>query len=375
MRRYHTTIAPAKSTQWPHRVLCVDALACQTESWHDYTQQGPDLFEWFAQYLVRDGGEYCYHNQWSGAGSVDFWRRINGICERGQNLLIVSAHTSAVWAMLELWQRLESGELLLAPPDFDYENPLQYAVAKLRAGHTGDERVWSTRQLQEVVARDCGYLCLTGPPLIARLELRDSACWLTWIDLANYGITVEQGVERGSATAYWLARLWQRLLKAVDEFGLGGFRPTVGGLAYGTFSAKHYAGQSVAETDGRVLSTESKCVIGGRAESYYIGTVQSTATYLDIRSAYCWCCRVCAVPRRCISVVDCDSRDCPVETQCLAQSIATVSLSTGRPLFPLRLPDRTIWPVGEFTTTLAGPELLAAYNGGHITAWRRRDSV
>jgi hypothetical protein len=111
---------------------------------------------------------------------------------------------------------------------------------------------------------------------------------------------------------------------------------------------------------------EKESYYGGRLELFYQGKVEGNCYQLDVVSQYPSVMYSNLYPTKRIGSSDSSPVKLEVKDLSIAH-IAKVRIKTDRSRFPLRLlREGTLYPVGEFITTLAGPELLAAKQAGCI---------
>lgn len=169
---------------------------------------------------------------------------------------------------------------------------------------------------------------------------------------------------------------------------MGTWRDTLPQQAVSYWRHRFYTEKVCRHADERTQQLESQSLHGGRASAFYFGDVgyrlsldkdaetpPTRSIYptlyegihrLDVRSMYCTLLRDMHFPVRLLSVLDDVS---PEEIRGMCRHwgcIAMVQLKTSTDEFPLRYNDRTLYPIGEFTTTLAGPELEYADSLGAI---------
>jgi DNA polymerase type B, organellar and viral len=413
MKRYESFLTASGPSRWPYKVVIVDCAEVEESEVDGRGSHVPTLGSWTAIMMRRSAEGYDYHGTATGATAADWYDRLRKETESSRSLLIISAKSVQTWAMLAVWSALESGELQITPDGYDHQNPMAWAAKQLEADAkrrvSNGKRSVSTEQvgagtveasedagevrlrgrdrdaqvrhdenaprshscggLRRYLSQQTGYLVMSAPPMIAKLKLRGTECWITWVDVGNYGISIPEGTVRGHDAASWIAGWWKRWYSACSEYRLGSWKPTIGGQAYEGWRSGHFTAGTAVTLDRTAVPLAQSAYIGGRAEAYCLGAVAGTVYYLDIRAAYCHRCRIGNVPTRLLrAVANCDTvtAGTPASDECC---IALVTLETDRPYYPYRLDNITVWPVGRFRTTLCGAELKRACDLGHIAAW------
>lgn len=168
----------------------------------------------------------------------------------------------------------------------------------------------------------------------------------------------------------------------------GPFRDTASQCAVSIWRRKYYTEKVCRHDDENAARLEGGACHGGRQSVFYLGEVgtrlaipsdadpppppcpyppiASSAHRYDVRSMYPTFLRDCQFPVRLMSVLGEMGAD---DLRGLADHwgvIATVTVNTERAEYPCRHDHRTLFPVGEFTTVLAGPEIVDGHEHGCI---------
>lgn len=150
-------------------------------------------------------------------------------------------------------------------------------------------------------------------------------------------------------------------LGSLDRRDCGGFGLTISSQAYKAFRHGRMDCELWVHKDPEALRLERKASYGGRSEAFYLGDVPETPVLeLDVNSLYPWVMYRWPYPTNLVGVIqDPDRSD--VETAVREGcAIADVTLQAGVPVYPLRLQERTCFPVGTFRTHLCTPGLIWA---------------
>lgn len=367
-RRYPHRILPAKENNWPSRVLCVDAIP----TCHELMTGNNDMpFNGHAcavtlMRMTPEGYQYGWQRECK--DNAAFWTVLSDLAARGRSFVVLSVQTEEQWAKLGLWRAMETGQATMNPDGISGYSALLWAIRKLQT-ETGDyNNPISLSKAQETIEYAQGYLCLSNPPLIARFKIKDQPCWITWVDSDNYGLTRRSYVDPGMATAQWLGGWLQRYSACCHKYALGKWCPTAGGQASYGWKYGYYSGGVSTNAYPESDAMSDAGYYGGRVECYAIGPAPEPCYCFDTRAAYCAVASWLPVPTRLRFHVDGGNscQESPIENPVC--SIARVSVRTDEPAYPVRRDGLVFYPVGTFTTTLAGPELKLAFDRGHVTA-------
>lgn len=160
-----------------------------------------------------------------------------------------------------------------------------------------------------------------------------------------------------------------RLLDWHDQHGGGHWSITGTATAFGHARRRIPARSIMIDPDPAGQLRDRAALYGGRRQCWRVGTFRGRR-YLDvdIAAAYPTAATVLPVPVRRVEQFDSVPLDHPVLDRDDLGLLARCLIRTERPRYPLRLGDVTWHPVGEFWTTLAGPELTRARMRGELRA-------
>lgn len=154
-----------------------------------------------------------------------------------------------------------------------------------------------------------------------------------------------------------------------DDNELGNW--TVTGSASGWNALRHRpsADRILIRPDDDECDHDRRAIYGGKRYAYYSGdSTVGRYTEIDIEKAYTTACRDLPLPvgRQCTFL------SLPVDHKWLDCTrwgvVAKVTISTDEPRWPVRAGNAVWYPVGEFITTLAGPDVLEARTLGALVA-------
>lgn len=134
---------------------------------------------------------------------------------------------------------------------------------------------------------------------------------------------------------------------------LGYFGKTLPSQAFNAFRHRFMDRAIFIHNAPSVTTLERNSYFGGRTECFYIGKKdRGNFHYIDINSAYPFVMRDYHYPTKLIFY---DQKCKPSKLIGLTQNgctIAKVNLTTEYPMFPVKFDNKTVYPVGTFTTTL-----------------------
>lgn len=155
---------------------------------------------------------------------------------------------------------------------------------------------------------------------------------------------------------------------SANDFGM--FRYTAAGQSYSAFRHKYMDCPIYFHDDPAIKSLERRACFGGRSEVFRQGEYHGTFYQLDINSLYPSVMMANDFP---YTIDDYEfSRESLVypAKYISNRSIAECSVDTITSMAPKRVLGRTIYPVGQFNTVLAGPELQNALRSGQLSSVR-----
>lgn len=154
-----------------------------------------------------------------------------------------------------------------------------------------------------------------------------------------------------------------RYLVTNDLAGLG---YTTSGIAFNTYIRRFMPIKIMIHEEDNKIDPGRLSYFGGRNECMRIGVFKGKIRLLDINSQYPYVMRENSFP---IRVRHIRYPKYPNELEALIKKhtiTAKVDLNTDIPAYPVKLNDRTCFPIGSFTSYLSTPELLYALEHDHI---------
>jgi hypothetical protein len=230
-------------------------------------------------------------------------------------------------------------------------------------------------------------VAMTGKSAIVRMrKRRTSLCLLdsfSWLQapLAEIGTMVRTEKPplpdwADSDDAWWrrcdadvaiLERAVLELLDWWDDAALGHFSVTGAGCGFSTIRTHLRPYTMMADPDPEVRSFERRAIFGGRRDLTGWGTQQTGPwVLLDFMNAYptmAGCLALPAIPKGWADGVTTKTLADPPDK---VGFMAEVTVHTDLPRYPARWGADVLFPVGTFTTVLAGPELVLAARRGDV---------
>jgi hypothetical protein len=156
---------------------------------------------------------------------------------------------------------------------------------------------------------------------------------------------------------------------------LGNWQPSGAGMGYSTWRHKFMTHKILVHDDKDALAAEREAMHAGRAEAWWHGdAIGGPFTEWDMHMSYPQIAADCNVPTKLWAYDGKPGRKVHEWARKHFGVLARVRVTTDTPCVPARVEDRTIWPIGEFITTLWDCELdLITATGGTyevLEQWR-----
>ena len=152
-----------------------------------------------------------------------------------------------------------------------------------------------------------------------------------------------------------------------DEHDMGKWAVTGAALGWQTYRRTLDPRHVVIDHDPELLAWERRAVYGGHRDVYRIGRpYPGPHSEWDFQGAYPTIAATQLLPAKTAGRLDAGQRAAALAGQYLKWLIADVTIATDVPRWPCRLNGRVFYPVGEFRTTLAGPDLQSAWEHGAL---------
>jgi hypothetical protein len=336
------------------------------------------------------------------ADPLDFWLWVLGRADAKRPLWIFAHNMSVDATLVDAWGRIDDGTLRLNVPCPNCGN--------YRKGDC--KRHWPFR----------GACVISDPPII--IVLKSNRGVIRFIDTMNYwntsvrrlgdslGLPKLTRPEDTYSPGEWFGYC-QRDVEIVeravcglmDEWerdGSGHWATTAAGLAWSAFRRYLPEKQILIDHGEPHQSMERAAYYGGQAEAYFLGKVNEPVWLYDVRSLYPWCMSQQFYPVQFLHMgketdpakvlqrleFDCAVAKVIVKTEGSgypvrikgdnsAAAVKRRRIATGRAVWE---EDRLAFPVGKYSTYLAGPELARAIRRKEVVeiqsiAWYRSAQI
>lgn len=369
-RRYKHFLRSIKGAKAPTLILAVEPVGQVDEARSRPGCRIETLHYWSASSWKRTGQSSGDVRHYSGQTDSELWRIIYRRMRGGDATWVISMYALRAWALLGVWERLESGEL--------------YLVGRRRPTKGGASADGSPSEV--------GYMVTEDPPTILTCRTAGKPGALTWVDARNYGLADWQSVESAYGVALtaptggigerdWRAEEAERrsaalcsmaaeMVRSVDELKMGGLKTTAGAQAFAALKCSHLHHSVWVHTDSEALALERDSYHGGRAEPFRVGSYRGQFRCYDISSMYPALCAKLNLPARLVGVEHSPSPQRVAELRSAYSTIESVSVRTAAPCLPCWVGGQTRYPVGQFGATLCGPELALAQRHAEILSVR-----
>lgn len=344
MKRYAHWLQPAKRSVYPQAIVCVEVEVSYHESSPPMTTQAATLRSWMAHTATRSGSDYVKAKDYNGNSAERFWELLAGLARKHSPVWVFTSRAPRAWSALDIWGAIERGVF----------------------SHDGIDTLAAPGKPQNKRAPSHGYLVLDDP--VNAVQLRPVAFpgKVVMVDLRNYGIHLD--LEKLHATDR-LVRSFQfvtGMLAALDAGELGSLQITVSSQAMTTLRRRFLTHALYAHNHPQALLLENEAYHGGRCEAYRIGVVKGPLYFTDFTSLYGAMGAEHSVP---VQLRWYQEFTPPCEGHSLRDDppdFADCLIETPSPYYPFARNNLVVYPVGEFRTTLCGPELASALLAGHV---------
>jgi hypothetical protein len=350
---------------------------------------------WACAGMVGRAGRYGPTRWWQGEDAASFWAALEARLAKGGVIWCISEDALLHWQLLGLWDRADRGAVLLAGrKEQSHGDSVGAGVPEVSGQHDGPHpggergRECGVRRLRPDNSRDnraggrgrqrrkeqWAALCVSGGgPTIVDAKCPGRAGRFRIVDAANYGLARLATPRRGVDSSARCIDFARRAVSTLADDAAGSWQPTAASQAMATWRHAHQTVLSLVDASVKASHLLEDCSYGGRCEAHRLGTIARTVYHLDVRCMYASCYQSQRLPVAPTAAGQ--SGLCPrtLNPERARRMAARVLLATTRPVYPVRdkRTQLTVWPVGTFETTLAGPELAYALRAGHVQAIER----
>lgn len=296
----------------------------------------------------------------------EFWEWVIDHLSEKQPLYMFAHNIGFDLTISGFWGKLDDGTFVLS-----------------RTETTTDK---TTGELKTKIWKGC--FCDNDPPTIITVLHAETGCKITFLDSMNYyrhslraigdklGVPKLEMPDWEASDEEWfnycendVIVLEQAILTLMDWFrdnDYGNFKLTQASLSMAAFRHRFYSHGICLDNESSYENIERDSYYGGRLELFRMGEIPGMTYQLDVNSQYPSVMHNNLFPVERIT----HSRKSTVEMtpeKLTVEYIATVRVKTDVSRYPLRVKGiGTIYPTGQFITTLAGPELQFAKRNGDI---------
>lgn len=202
---------------------------------------------------------------------------------------------------------------------------------------------------------------LTWNKRILEVDLVCGENRIKMLDWSNFGVDPAAYVARlGDVTLDVAEQALQDFLGLTQAIGVSVCKSTAAQLGWDHARRSCVTAPLHVNLDTPSRELERRAYFGGRCEAFRLGDIPGTTYSLDVRSCYASICGNCDLPFRCVEEYKAGLDVSAIPVYDTHHWIADVVLKTDSADYPLRWGDKPIYPVGEFATSLAWPELCHA---------------
>lgn len=193
------------------------------------------------------------------------------------------------------------------------------------------------------------------------ISYRNKTCNLLFVSHHNVFHRSHRLPREAEAQVAAMWRCWMALLEMLDEHDCGDFKLSLGSQAMAIYRHRFIQHPILIHGDAYVDRLERKSATGACYQPQFAGSAPPGAFYyVDVNAMYPYCMRSFVLPwrlRGCSGALPLATLERHLQHHLC---IATVRLKTDFSIYPHRMDGRTVFPVGEFTTTLTTPDLWNA---------------
>lgn len=364
MRRNH-------STAGPRRVVTLDCVSMRLPIKNQAGRFARRMRLAVARHVSLSGSKRTDESRFTFHRPEPVWNWVRSYAEPRQLLWIVVHDARSVLQLTGLWRELDAGRLLLDTP-------------RTRSPTAGGS--------EDAAGPAQPFFVFSNPPVILRLRT-PAGHRIQIVDTENYGratlaemaddhgLTIPERPdatgEAGPIAAYLestTAAIEAHFLGLVDyvsRHNLGRFRWTAAGQADSAFRHRWLRRDVLETAEPDIKARELQAYYGGWVQPFAVGKLPGPVYHLDINGLYPWVMARTPVP---IKLLAHDDRQewrpgpPPVTPR---QTLAEVQISSDTATYPVRIAGKMVMAIGDFCTTLAGPELQRAVSRGHVVRHAR----
>ncbi len=164
-----------------------------------------------------------------------------------------------------------------------------------------------------------------------------------------------------------LKKCWSEWINFIKSNDLGSFGLTLPSQAFNAFRHRFMKHKIFIHNNQEATQIERRSYHGGRTEAFFIGELSNSDFYLlDVNSMYPYVMRNHLYPTKLIKIEEDVNLRFFEWALNKFSVIADVELLTKEPIYPCKIKNRLIFPIGHFETTLTTQEIKDAYQRGYL---------
>lgn len=162
-----------------------------------------------------------------------------------------------------------------------------------------------------------------------------------------------------------MVKSWQAWFEFLDKHDLGNFKVTIGSTALSAWRHKYMRHKVHIHDNDDALTLERESYHGGRTECFWTGEQSGkNFYYMDVNNMYGYILANHDFPCGLWNYTDKPTSSKLLKKLERQAVTAKVLIETNEPVFPVMNGNITVYPVGQFITTLTTPELILAIEKG-----------
>ena len=199
------------------------------------------------------------------------------------------------------------------------------------------------------------------------VDLRIGSRKIKLLDWTNFGVDlIDHELSANTYTITDVIKVFEGWIKSLNRVCLTASHTSAAQIGWSKLrrSVRQLSIHTSLQPEIRAL--ERRCYYGGRVEAYRLGRVDGRCHQMDIRSCYA---AICATQELPIEPVQYCPDGMSLDDARSASNFtfaADCVVKTDVPMYPVRDNGRTIYPTGEFFTSLCGNEFFVAIESGHV---------
>jgi len=344
MGLYQHKLKTAKSEQKP-RNFCFFDVEANIEKPDADTQIHTCKLGWACYQRVTTGSKPGLEQWYRFFDAATFWNKLLSVCERDRKLVVIGYNVGYDF-------RLVNGFNCLKELGYKQERLYYKSHVVIMSFKKGKHTIL----ILDAMNYFNGKLASWGEML---------QCEKGNVDFNT--ASIEELSKYCKRDVLILKLLIEKWLLFLADNKLGHFGVTRASQAMIAYRTKYMTRGIYIHADKEATRVERESYYGGRTECFFIGTPPYKKFWkLDINSMYPYVMRSVKVPYNLRGVRINPKLGALLKWMETKGAIACVDLETDIPAFPYKYNNRICFPLGRFTTTLAGPELELAASIGAI---------